>query len=110
MITVDEQIEETHVHATRRASRRPPEAVLCLSDRIRKLQRTEPTAVGDLRTSVLSELALIELQLERLSLNTWRDNTSQRQTVANVAALTEQVDRLAIYWPHQIASIEESVS
>ena len=60
MTTVDEQIEETHVHATRRASRRPPEAILCLSDRIRKLQRTEPTAVGGLRTSVLSELAFLK--------------------------------------------------
>ncbi len=110
MTIIDEQVEASHVHAAHRAARRSPEEIVRLSDRIRTLQRTEPTAVGGLRTSVLSELALIELQLERLSLNTWRDNTSQRQTVANAEALAEQVDRLAILWPHQLASIEESVS
>lgn len=80
------------------AHRRPARPITALADRIRALQRAEPNVVGDLRTNVLSELALIELQVERLALDAWRRDHNHRMTAANAEALAEQVDRLAVHW------------
>jgi hypothetical protein len=110
MTIIDEQVEATYVHVAHRAARRPPELIASVADRIRVLQRTEPMIVGDRRTSVLAELALLQLQLERLSLNTWRDDSNARQTIANAEALAEQVDRLALHWPHQAVATEGNIA
>jgi len=106
MTIVDEQVEATYVHAAHRAARRPPAMLASVGNRIRALQHTEPSVDGDHRTSVLAELALIQLQVERLSLNTWRDDSNHRQTAANAEALAEQVDRLAVHWPASIAATD----
>lgn len=82
-----------------RASYRSPEAVTALAGRIRSLQRSEPRAVGDERTAALAELALVQLQLERLSLGALKPDADHRQMLADVFALAERVDRIARLWP-----------
>lgn len=90
MTIIDRQVEETYV----------PVSLGDLSHRVRALERAEPGVVGDLRTSVLAELALIQLEVERLSLDAWRVDGHERQTDAHAAALSEKLDRLSTHWPH----------
>lgn len=110
MSRIDRKFEETHAPPVpdvrtvvgtepHRAARRPAQSIDDLLDRIRALQRVEPPIAGDMRTSVLCELALIQLRAERLSLDAWRDDGHHLETNLNAAALAEQVDRLSIHWP-----------
>lgn len=98
MPIADVSIEATHP-TSRRSSGRSPEAMTALAGRIRSLQRSEPQVTGAARTAALAELASVEVQLERLSLDTWRTGVDYKQQLANTLALTEHVDRLARLWP-----------
>lgn len=91
-----------------RSQRRPAESIAALSDRIRAMQRAEPSVSGDVRTRVLSELAIIDLEVERLALHAWRSESSDRQTDANSRVLAEQVDQLAVHWPLQAEPEDET--
>lgn len=82
-----------------RASGQAPQALTALAGRIRSLQRSEPRAIGDERTATLAELALLQLQLERLALGSRRHGVDLRQLHADVFALAERVDLIARLWP-----------
>jgi hypothetical protein len=110
MSVIDRQIQATHVPPApeprsvvgtepHRAARRPPASIEQLADRIRALERAEPLIGGDLRTSVLAELALIQLRAERLSLDAWRTDEPGRRTNDQAAVLAEHLDRLSVHWP-----------
>ena len=99
MSIADATIEVTRP-STRRSSGRSPEAMTALAGRIRALQRSEPQVIGEERTAALADLTLLQLQLERLSLCTWRTDTDQSQLLANTFALAERVDHIARLWPN----------
>lgn len=81
---------------------RPPEAITALAGRIRSLQRSEPTIDGDARTDALTELSEIELDLERLSILSWRPDTDRADVLSSTFDLAERVDTLARLWPADV--------
>lgn len=92
------RIEVTHP-SNRRSSGSSPEAMTALAGRIRALQRAEPNVTGDARSAAIAELTSAQLQLERLSLSTWRPDHDQTQVLADTFALAQQIDQLARLWP-----------
>lgn len=103
MTIADARIKTARIEAThpsnRRSSGRSPEAMTALAGRIRALQRSEPSVIGEERSAAIAELTAAQLKLERLALHTWRADHDQTQVLADTFALAQDIDRLARLWP-----------
>ena len=69
-----------------------------ITSRIAALQRQEPAVRGRLRSDVLSEVTLIQLQTERLALRRCRTITDERRLERDLAALRERLDAVEPHW------------
>ena len=91
-------VEVTAAHDRPRRVRPHLDSIGRLADRVRHLHRTEPAVGSEHRTSVLTELAAIELLIERLALDRWRQCDTTDETSTDAAAITERLDRLSVHW------------